>query len=97
MARRAAMQTQVPLFQFRLRNGMSIGPTALRRIWTTASGLNDVTVSRELRRIGTERTDHVYSLSGPANMFDLPMVETKLRNLLQAALIQPYIELRRLI
>jgi hypothetical protein len=91
------MSTQIPLFQFRLRNGVSIGPSALRRIWSTASGSSEVTVSRELRRIGTERTDHVYSLSGPANLFDLPTVETRLRHLLQDALTQAYIELRRLV
>lgn len=97
MVSRAATPTRVPLFQFRLRNGISIGPKALRRIWTTASGSSDVTVARELRRIGTERMDHVYSLSGPPNLLDLPTVETRLRQLLQDALTQPYIELRRLI
>ena len=97
MVKRTTMSTQVPLFQFRLRNGASIGPTALRRIWTTASGSTEVTVARELRRIGTERTDHVYSLSGPANLYDLPTVETRLRDLLQDALVQTYIDLKRLV
>jgi hypothetical protein len=97
MARRATVSSKVPLFQFRLRNGMSIGPVALRRIWSTASGSTEVTVARELRRIGTERTDHVYSLSGPANLVDLPTVESRLRHLLQDALTQSYIDLKRLV
>jgi hypothetical protein len=97
MPKRATVSSQVPLFQFRLRNGVSIGPIVLRRIWTTASGSSEVTVARELRRVGTERTDHVYSLSGPANLFDLPTVETRLKLLLQDALALAYVELKRLV
>src|ERR1700752_3732048 len=41
MARRSTVSSKVPLFQFRLRNGMSIGPVALRRIWSTASGSSE--------------------------------------------------------
>jgi hypothetical protein len=88
---------QIPLFQFRLRNGMSIGPNALKNIWSSASGSGDVTVSRELRRMGNQRSDHVYSLSGPANLLDLPSIETKLRHLLQTAMATAHIELTRLL
>jgi hypothetical protein len=91
------MSHQIPLFQFRLRNGMSIGPNALKNIWCVASGSGEVTVSRELRRMGNQRSDHVYSLSGPANLLDLPAIETKLRQLLQSAMANAHIELTRLL
>ena len=91
------MSHQLPLFQFRLRNGMSIGPRALGRIWSSASGSPDVKVSRELRRMSNQQSEYVYALSGPANLYDLPTVEIKLRQLLQESLPTAHVELMRLL
>jgi len=91
------MSDPVPLFQFRLRNGMSIGPVALRRIWSTASQNQHVTVSRELRRLGNLQSGHVYSLNGPPNLGDLPNVETRLRSLLNDVLPEVHVVLVRLL
>ena len=91
------MSYQLPLFQFRLRNGMSIGPRALGRIWVSASGSSDAKVSRELRRMSNQQSEYVYALSGPANLFDLPTVEIKLRRLLQESLPTAHVELMRLL
>ena len=46
------MSNHVPLFQFRLSSGQSIGPGMLRRLWATACSTEDVTVSREIRKLG---------------------------------------------
>jgi hypothetical protein len=91
------MSHQLPLFQFRLRNGMSIGPRALNRIWSSATGLHDGKVSRELRRMSNQQSEYVYALSGPANLHDLLNVEVKLRRLLQESLPTAHVELMRLL
>ncbi|HEY0180606.1 MAG TPA: hypothetical protein VGC30_13390 [Dokdonella sp.] len=92
------MSRQISIFQFRLRNGSSIGPDALKRIWAAASGSDDVTVARELRRLGAERPQHhLYSLGGPSNLPDLPAIESRLKTLLQAALAVEHVELTRLV
>jgi hypothetical protein len=92
-----AMSDPIPLFQFRLRNGMSIGPVALRRIWSTASQSQHVTVSRELRRLGNQQSGHVYSLNGPPNLCDLSTIEIRLRNLLNDVLPEVHVVLIRLL
>jgi hypothetical protein len=90
------MPTHIPLFQFRLSSGQSIGPQALRRLWSTACRTEDVTVSREIRKVGYGRQGHVYSLCGSPKMPDLPDIEVRLRNLLQANASSATVTLTRL-
>lgn len=87
----------VPVFRLRLRNGGSIGPSALKRIWSIAAASNDVTVSRESSRLGSARSPFVYVMSGPAQLADLNAVETRLRGLLQEILTTAHIDLTRLV
>jgi len=88
---------RVPIFQFRLRNGRSIGPAELRNLWATASGSEDVAVSREVRHVDGQRPDAVYLLSASPDLFDLASVETRLRRLLQDTLFNAHVELKRML
>ena len=90
------MSNHIPLFQFRLSSGQSIGPRALRRLWSTACSSEDVTVSREVRKVGYGRQGHVYSLCGPARMADIANVEARLRSLLQENASSATVTLTRL-
>ena len=92
-----AMARRVPIFQFRLRNGRSIGPVELTNLWVAASGSEDVAVSRELRNVEGLRPDAVYLLSAPPDLFDLAGVETRLRRLLQDTLFNAHVELKRML
>ena len=74
------MRHSVPLFLFRLNNGQSIGPSALRRLWSDACGTNDVMVSRETRDSALGAPIHTYTLSGPANV-NVLNIEGRLRRL----------------
>jgi hypothetical protein len=74
----------VPLFLFRLTSGQSIGPSALRRLWSTACGTDDVTVSRETRETGASTPIHTYTLCGPAST-NVSNIEGRLRRLLAEA------------
>jgi len=74
----------VPLFLFRLSNGQSIGPSALRRLWSTACGTSDVVVSRETRESGQGAPIHTYTLCGPTNV-NVMSIETRLRRLFAEA------------
>jgi hypothetical protein len=78
------MNAHVPQFQFRLARGLSIGPVALKRLWSAACGCSDVTVSREQTRPNEDRSGHRYSLWGPPNRFDLATVEARLLTTLEA-------------
>ncbi|MBA8885704.1 hypothetical protein EV148_10289 [Dokdonella fugitiva] len=81
---RPAVGTRVPQFQFRLARGLSIGPAALKHLWSVASGCEDVTVSREPTNANEERSGHRYSLWAPPHRFDLAIVEDRLRATLEA-------------
>lgn len=93
----ASSSNRVPIFRLRLRNGASIGPTTLKRVWSTAAGSSDVGVSRETRRFGSARIPHVYVMSGPPHIGDLKSIETRLQTLLQETFAMAHIELTRLI
>lgn len=97
MLGRGAAARRVPIFQFRLRNGRSIGPVELRNLWATASGSEDVAVSREVRSVEGLRPDAVYLLSASPELFDLAGVETRLRRLLQDTLFNAHVELKRML
>jgi len=68
----------VPLFKLRLVNGQSIGPLPLRNLWSRACHSDNVSVSRQMERLGTKGQTS-YLLHGPANMADLNSVEARLR------------------
>ena len=71
-------------------------PLALRRLWQTACSSDDVTVSREVRKVGYGRQGHVYSLCGPARMADIANIEARLRSLLQENASSATVTLTRL-
>lgn len=77
------MIEHIPLFNLRLGDGRTIGPKALRRIWSEASGSQDVEVSRTtFHSVG--RPDHrLYTLSGPRSMHGLDAIESRLRSLMR--------------
>jgi len=77
------MAHHVTLFRVMLRNGQSIGPIALRRLWSTACGSDDVTVSREAREVAFGAAQsHSYSLCGSPKTANLQHVEARLRRML---------------
>jgi len=85
----------VPIFRLRLRNGASIGPATLKRLWSIAAASDEIAVSREAIRLGDTRGVHAYVVSGPSHLANLTSVETELRRLLQEALNTAHIELTR--
>jgi hypothetical protein len=87
------MAHYIPLFRFRLGTGQSIGPTALRRLWSTACGSDDVNVTRETRDAGYGEQSHTYSLCGPSNTANLANIEARLRRLLAATALTATITL----
>ena len=76
------MSQHIPLFRFWLRNGQSIGPSALRRLWASACGTDDVTVTREDRAAAYGAQTHTYSLCGSPKTANLANVESRLRKML---------------
>ncbi|MGN6521539.1 MAG: hypothetical protein ACTHK2_19205 [Dokdonella sp.] len=82
--RPAFANARVLQFQFRLARGLSIGPTALKHLWSAACGCGDVAVSREPTRTDEERSGHRYSLWAPPHRFDPAVVEDRLRATLEA-------------
>ncbi len=90
------MSRQVPLFQLRLRDGASIGPAELKRIWSAASECDEVGVAREVRSGSDQYSSPLYSLNAPRTLQDLAAVELRLRQMLQDALSADHVELRRL-
>jgi hypothetical protein len=76
------MSHYIALFRFRLSEGQSIGPAALRKLWSTACGSNDVKVSRVASGPGYGAQSHTYSLCAPAKTANLATVEVRLRRLL---------------
>lgn len=87
----------VPIFRIRLRNGASIGPELLKRLWSLAAGSDDVTVSRDAGRVGHVSIHHTYVVSALSAPIDIGSVESNLRRLLQERLAAAHIELTRLL
>lgn len=76
------MTNHVALFKLHLGNGQSIGPSALRSLWSRACLSIDVSVSRRTRqRFGYGDTD-TYSMCGSPRLTNLPQIEARLRGLL---------------
>ncbi|CAN5723054.1 hypothetical protein BH23PSE2_BH23PSE2_07150 [soil metagenome] len=75
------MNNHVEFFKMHLVEGQSVGPDALRVLWSRACESSDVSVSRQSRRTAYGMKD-VYSLSAPPRMKDQPMIESRLKMLL---------------
>ena len=80
------MATKTALFSFTLRQGQSIGPSALRSLWIRACGSVDADVGRRLSGRSSDR--HVYSLYASQSLGDLASVERRLRQLFAAAKLE---------
>lgn len=76
------MKSQIPLFRFTIRSGQSIGPAALRSLWSRACGNPDVSVGR--KEVAGTPVRHVYSLYASQKL-DLHSVEQRLRVLFAAS------------
>ena len=82
-----------PIFRLRLYNGLSIGPVALKCLWSTAMGSEDVGVARDVQ---TNLGATTYFVSAPTMPRDVASVEIRLRELLQRRLSAAHIQLVRL-
>lgn len=75
---------QIAMFTFTLGRDESIGPHALRRLWSQASGTGDIGVSRKEPAEG-QRNRPIYTLYAPQQLGDLRVVEARLRHMLETA------------
>ena len=83
----------VPIFRLRLRNGGSIGPDLLKRLWSLAAGSEQVGVARmPLGPPGAES----YVVSAQSTPADVASVEAHLRRLLLEKFSTAHIQLTRL-
>ena len=89
--------TMLPIFRLRLRNGASIGPALLKRLWSLAAQSEEVGVSRDMGRPGHVSVHHTYVVSACGVPHDVATVESNLRILLQERLSAAHVELTRLI
>ena len=71
------MTHHIALFSFRLSEGKSIGPAALRKLWASACHSDDVKVSRVTS--GHDNILHTYSLCASPRTANLQAVEERLR------------------
>ena len=95
--RKRPNDSMVPIFRIRLRNGGSIGPDPLRRLWSIALGSQEVSVSRDEGRPGQTAAHQTYTVSAIAVPRDIKTIEVTLRRLLQDRLAAAYIELTSMI
>lgn len=89
--------TMLPIFRLRLRNGASVGPVLLKRLWSLAAESEEVSVSRDAGRPGHESANHMYIVSATGVPRDVATVETNLRRLLQERLSAAHVDLTRLV
>lgn len=87
----------LPIFRLSLRNGASIGPALLKRLWALATGSEQVSVSRDTARPSHASVHDMYIVSAPSVPGDVATVETNLRRLLQERLLAAHVELTRLV
>lgn len=79
------MTSQIEFFKFTLGNDQSISPSALQALWARACQTSQVAVSRHVPGgLGTSDRP-IYSLHGPQQLNDLPLVERRLRQFLEDA------------
>lgn len=79
------MNPQIELFKFTLGTDQSISPTALQALWARACQTSKVAVSRHVPGGLGAVERPIYSLYGPQQIHDLPLVEQRLRQLLEDA------------
>ena len=77
-------QHQIAMFTFTLGNTESIGPVALRALWTQATGSANVSVARK-PPMGGFRDRPTYTLYAPQSLANLREVESRLRKLFEEA------------
>ena len=75
------VHNHVEFFKLHLVDGQSIGPDALRVLWSRACETSDVSVGRQTRRTTYGMKD-VYSLSASPRLRDQPTIEGRLKMLL---------------
>jgi hypothetical protein len=76
------MHNHIQWFQFNVTNGQSIGPVALRQIWSQAAETADTSVSRRSRDRSLGRTD-TYAFHASPRLKNALQVEARLRRLLE--------------
>jgi hypothetical protein len=90
-------QDGVSIFRLKFRDGTSIGPALLKRIWSLAAGSEDVSVSRDSAPHGLSSMHASYIVGAFVLPRNLDEIEANLRRLLQDRLSGTYVELRRLV
>ncbi|MGA9421087.1 MAG: hypothetical protein WBW61_01930 [Rhodanobacteraceae bacterium] len=90
------MKDRVSLFNLRFSDGRTIGPEALRRLWSEACGSRDVAVSRTTFESAGRPGHRIYTLSGPRSMAGLDAVELRLRTLMRDRVAGSVVKLTRL-
>lgn len=76
------MKNQIPLFKFSLGQHQSIGPAQLQELWARACQSSAVSVGRDAPRMGAD-SNPTYSLYGSPQIENLPLIEKRLRMLLE--------------
>ncbi len=76
------MKSQIPMFKFSLSQHQSIGPAQLQALWSRACQSSDVSVGRDPPRLGGD-DNPTYSLYASPRIENLPLVESRLRMLLE--------------
>ena len=90
------MTNHVVVFRFRLSDKQTIGPAALRELWSAACRSDDVKVSRVPSGAGYGDRGYAYSLWAAPNTSDLRIVETRLQQLLRETMPTATIKLTNL-
>lgn len=73
------MKLSSPIFQFRLWDGQSIGPKALRRMWSAACDHENAAVSRTWVGDGHSGIPkYLYCLHPPALVFNRTLAESRM-------------------
>lgn len=75
------MSHQVEIFRFTLGLGQSIGPAQLQALWTRACQTPQVSVGRRPGAYGSDKP--AYSLYARSDIADVPLIEQRLRQLLE--------------
>ncbi|MBO9664015.1 hypothetical protein [Dokdonella sp.] len=91
------MKFSSPVFQFRLWDGHSIGPDALKRMWSAACDHEKVVVSRTW--VGTNHSgnpEYLYSLYPPTLVFNRTLAESRMVLFLRARYPSMPVVLQRL-
>ena len=78
------MKHQIALFTFTLGNNESIGPDALKALWTRATGTTNVSVSRQPPS-NPNRDRPTSTWYAPQTLENLREVELRLRRMLEAS------------